>query len=80
VTVTEAETVWRFVPDAPWGVGKYRLEIGTELEDVAGNSVASPFEVDLTVPITKRVSSSRVEIPFSTTSPVQPKVRRASEK
>ena len=65
ISITEAETIWRFVPDAPWRPGTYRLTIGTELEDVAGNSVASPFEVDLTTPITKRVSSERVEIPFA---------------
>jgi hypothetical protein len=63
-SVTEAETVWRFVPGAPWRDGKYRVVVGCELEDVAGNSVAAPFEVDLTTPITKRVSSDRVELPF----------------
>jgi hypothetical protein len=31
--------------------------------------VAAPFEVDLTAPITKRVVSDRVEVPFSTRSP-----------
>jgi hypothetical protein len=65
VSIAEAETVWRFVPQEPWRAGNYRLVVGSELEDVAGNSVASPFEVDMTAPITKRVSSERVEVPFS---------------
>ena len=65
VSIGEAETVWRFVPEVPGEPGDYRLAIGSELEDVAGNSVASPFEVDLTTPITKRVTSERVEVPFS---------------
>jgi hypothetical protein len=66
VIIAESETVWRFIPEAPWRLGTYRLAIGTELEDVAGNSVAAPFEVDLTEQITKRVASDRVEVPFST--------------
>jgi hypothetical protein len=65
VSIAEAETLWRFVPEDPWLAGTYRLVVGSELEDVAGNSVASPFEVDMTTAITKRVSSERVELPFS---------------
>jgi hypothetical protein len=70
-SVTEGETRWQFVPEAPWRRGTYRLVIGTELEDVAGNSVAAPFEVDLTAAITKRVASDRVFLPFSTASSVR---------
>ena len=64
-SVSERETVWRFIPEAPWRPGEYRLAIGTELEDITGNSVASPFEVDMTTPITKRVAAKRVFLPFS---------------
>ncbi len=65
ISISESETIWRFVPGKPWRTGTYRLVVGSELEDVAGNSVASPFEVDLTTPITKRVASDRVELPFA---------------
>ena len=41
-----------------WRLGSYRLAVGTELEDVAGNSVAAPFEVDLTETITRRLRQS----------------------
>jgi hypothetical protein len=42
------ETVWRFVPDAPWPPGSYELRIHPDLEDVAGNRICAPFEaVDL---------------------------------
>jgi hypothetical protein len=34
--------------------------------------VGSPFEVDLTSPITNRVSSDRVQIPFDTRRPKRP--------
>ncbi len=40
VSVGEAETRWRFTPASPWHEGDYRLVVGTELEDLAGNSVA----------------------------------------
>ena len=68
VSVAAGETLWRFTPDAPWRDGSYRLLIGMELEDVAGNSVAAPFEVDLTAPITTRVPTNQVVVPFSPTT------------
>ena len=46
-TTGHAERTWRFVPNVPWTPGAYRLSIGGVLEDLAGNSVARPFEVDL---------------------------------
>ncbi len=38
--------------------------IGTELEDVAGNSVARPFEVNAVGPISRRVVRETVALPF----------------
>ena len=55
---------WRFTPVSPWRTGTYRLVVGTELEDVAGNSVARPFEVDVTGPISGRVTTKTVALPF----------------
>jgi hypothetical protein len=34
------------------------------LEDVAGNSIARPFEVDEVSPITRRIASETVDLPF----------------
>jgi hypothetical protein len=64
LSVAEHETFWTFEPLAAWKTGDYRLVIGTDLEDLAGNSVARPFEVDVVTPLTTRVSPARVEIPF----------------
>lgn len=64
VSVSDEETLWRFTPLAPWRDGDYRLVIGTELEDVAGNSVARPFEVDAVGPISRRTASETVALPF----------------
>jgi hypothetical protein len=64
VSVGENEKVWKFKPNAAWNEGAYRLVVGTELEDVAGNSVARPFEVDLTAPISRHVSAETVAVTF----------------
>jgi hypothetical protein len=64
ISVSDAETLWRFTPATPWRPGMYRLGIGTELEDVAGNSIARPFEVDEVSPITRRIASETVDLPF----------------
>ena len=46
VQVGNVERQWAFVPSRVWKEGDYRVVIGTGLEDLAGNSVARPFEVD----------------------------------
>ena len=47
IEVAGDQRSWRFFPDREWSAGKYRLRIGKTLEDLAGNSVGRPFEVDL---------------------------------
>jgi hypothetical protein len=64
ISVGESETLWRFIPLDPWKVGDYSLQIGTELEDLAGNSVARPFEVDAAGPLSKRIATETVALPF----------------
>jgi hypothetical protein len=64
ISVEEFETLWRFTPIDPWQVGDYSLKIGTELEDLAGNSVARPFEVDVAGPISRRITAETVQLPF----------------
>jgi hypothetical protein len=64
VALGAAETRWRFTPASPWRAGEHRLVVGTELEDVAGNSVARPFEVDVAGPISGRITTKTVELPF----------------
>jgi hypothetical protein len=71
LSVADEETTWRFTPDAPWRGGSYRLVVGTDLEDVAGNSVARPFEVDAFGPISRQVGGETVALPFE----VAPKPR-----
>ena len=41
-----AETQWRFTPRDPWTAGDYDLVALAFLEDLAGNRIGRPFEVD----------------------------------
>jgi hypothetical protein len=63
-SVTDGEKTWQFKPEAAWRPGDYRLAVGTELEDLAGNSIARPFEVDLFGPVTKESKGERINLPF----------------
>ena len=58
------ETRWIFTPRSAWSAGDYRLVIGTDLEDLAGNSVGRPFEVDMVGPISRKLTTETVRLPF----------------
>lgn len=64
VAVAREETEWRFTPAAPWKPGDYQLTVDTSLEDVAGNRVGRPFDVDTFRQVTKRVEKPTVSVPF----------------
>lgn len=64
VEVTRQETCWRFTPSADWKVGRYRLIADTRLEDLAGNSIARPFEVDEGGPVERESKAETVPVPF----------------
>jgi hypothetical protein len=64
IAVTEKETLWSFTPKQTWKAGRYHLTADTALEDLAGNSVGRPFEVDVFHPIQRQVKSEMAKIPF----------------
>jgi hypothetical protein len=64
ISVGRDEMEWRFVPSAPWKSGSYQLVINTELEDLAGNKVGEPFDVDTFQPVTKHIATATVSRPF----------------
>lgn len=47
VTVEDGERTWSFEPSKTWSLGSYRLRVETILEDLAGNSLGRPFEVEM---------------------------------
>jgi hypothetical protein len=63
-TVTEKETIWQFTPEKPWEAGTYQLVADTRLEDLAGNSIARPFEVDVFRPVQREVKAETVKVKF----------------
>ncbi len=64
VSVAAEETRWELTPEKPWGAGKYSLVADTQLEDLAGNSIGRPFEVDVFRPVQREIKSETVRLPF----------------
>jgi hypothetical protein len=69
VAVDEEETRWRFTPAAAWAPGRYFLVADTTLEDLAGNSIGRPFEVDLFRRVDREVKTETVRVPFAVAAP-----------
>ena len=61
IRVEREETRWLFTPFTPWRPGEHQLVAAATLEDVAGNRIGRPFEVDESAgPDTPRASGARV--------------------
>lgn len=67
--VANRERDWIFVPEAPWRAGEYRIVIGSVVEDLAGNSIGRPFEVDVFDSVQRRIQEQDIELSF-TVAPV----------
>jgi hypothetical protein len=46
-TLEDHEQRWIFVPVQPWRRGPHRLSVPTTIEDLAGNNIGKPFDVDV---------------------------------
>jgi hypothetical protein len=64
IEVTDKEAVWRFEPKEAWKTGKFQLVVDTGLEDLAGNNIARPFEVDVTKPFQREMKTETKKIAF----------------
>ena len=42
----DEEREWLFTPDRPWEAGSHALLVQSVIEDLAGNNVGKPFDVD----------------------------------
>jgi hypothetical protein len=60
ISIAQEETEWRFTPDTPWEARDYPIVIRTTLEDLAGNHINRPFDVDTFNPITQSVAAETV--------------------
>ncbi len=64
VEVERNEAEWRFTPGQPWRAGRYTLVVDTSLEDLAGNKIGQPFDIDVFERVTERITSSTTTVPF----------------
>lgn len=64
IEVDREETRWRFHPESPWSPGKHAVAVDTVLEDLAGNSIGRPFEVDVFRPVERTFTGRFVRLPF----------------
>lgn len=64
IATGDDEGCWQFTPERPWVAGSYQLVAAATLEDLAGNSIGRPFEVDEFAPVQKRIETSSVSVAF----------------
>jgi hypothetical protein len=65
ISVDRQEAQWRFTPVAAWPSGGYRLVVETGLEDLAGNRIGQPFDIDVFDHVTEHITTTTVDVPFS---------------
>jgi len=63
--VAREERGWRFVPQEPWRPGAFKLVALSILEDLAGNKIGKPFEVDIFERVDRPEERESYVIPFS---------------
>ena len=64
-TLEDQERRWKFEPAADWKAGPKNLVVQTTIEDLAGNNIGKPFEVDLFENVQRRLTSEAVKVPFA---------------
>jgi hypothetical protein len=64
VKIDRNETRWIFTPSQSWKSGRYELNIGFALEDLAGNRIDRPFDVDTYVRPSPPSPGETLTIPF----------------
>jgi hypothetical protein len=64
IEIDRHETRWRFHPAAAWKGGTHALAVDTILEDMAGNSIERPFEVDVIRPAGRAITPKILRLPF----------------
>ncbi|HEY2707266.1 MAG TPA: hypothetical protein VGI95_04375 [Caulobacteraceae bacterium] len=65
-----SETRFVFRPDAPWTPGDYRLIADPVLEDIAGNRIGRPFDIDRRAPGGAEAAARGAEVGFSVPYPL----------
>lgn len=64
ITLSPGETEWRFQPAQPWTAGEHTLVIDMALEDLAGNRIGRPFDVDTMTSPAEKITASTASLTF----------------
>ena len=62
--MSDHERQWNFTPATPWKRGTYQLVVTKTIEDLAGNNIGKPFEVDLFEGVERRITNTTVKLSF----------------
>lgn len=65
IEIESNETKWRFTPSQSWKPGSYRITADNTLEDISGNHLDRPFDVDIFETVTKHITSATTSLPFT---------------
>jgi hypothetical protein len=64
IAIDRNETEWKFTPRDGWKPGPYRLVVDTAIEDLAGNHIGQPFDVDVFEKVTEHITTRTIDLPF----------------
>ena len=65
VNVAREETQWRFTPQDAWTAGDYQVVVDTALEDLAGNHLGQPFDIDVFERVTEHITAKTIALPVA---------------
>jgi hypothetical protein len=68
-SLADRETRWTFTPKNAWRPGRYSLVVQTTIEDLAGNNIGKPFDVDLAEGSKPAAPRQTVSLPFRIADP-----------
>jgi hypothetical protein len=63
--LADQERRWTFTPNDAWQASGYQLLVQTTIEDLAGNNIGKPFDVDLFEGVQRKLTSSTIKLPFA---------------
>jgi hypothetical protein len=65
IVLAHDETEWRFTPASPWTAASYQLVTDTAIEDLAGNHIGQPFDIDVFQHVTQHIATNTISLPFT---------------
>jgi hypothetical protein len=65
IVLSDQERRWSFQPLGPWKRGQHQLVVQTTIEDLAGNNIGKPFDVDLFEDVQRRLTTATITVPLS---------------